>query len=96
MIAQMNNLLPEEFCSTFEPMCMEAPRTSFSDVQRIFKEDTGLNIEDVFSKFSEEPIASASLAQVHRAVLKRTGETVAVKIQHIWLKESIPGDLNII
>lgn len=37
-------------------------------------------IEDVFSEFDKEAIAAASLAQVHRARLKSTGEEVAVKL----------------
>ena len=37
-------------------------------------------MEDVFSEFAENPIASASLAQVHKAKLKETGEIVAVKV----------------
>lgn len=37
--------------------------------------------------FEETPLASASLAQVHRAKLKTTGEEVAVKVQHKWIRE---------
>ena len=56
--------------------------------------ELGCPLEQVFSKFDEKPIASASLGQVHKAVLRETGETVVVKVQHRFIKEQVPGDLN--
>lgn len=53
-------------------------------------------MEDYFSEFAVEPLASASLGQVHKAKLKSTGETVAVKVQHKWIKEQCAGDLRLI
>ena len=61
-------------------MLMEAPKTCFEDVKSIVEEDLGCKIEEVYSEFSEQPLASASLGQVHKARLKSTGEIVAVKI----------------
>lgn len=70
----MNMLLPEEYCSTFEPMCMQAPRTKFEDVKKIVEEELGKPLTEVFEcknindincpllDFEESPIASASLA----------------------------------
>ena len=48
----------------------------------------------MFESFSEEPIASASLAQVHVAVEKDTGRKLAVKVQHRGLRETSAGDLK--
>ena len=42
---------------------------------------------DVFSNFDEKPLGVASLAQVHKATLKSTGEVVAVKVQHRYVKK---------
>ena len=66
---------------------MQAPRTKYDDVKQIVELELGQKLEDVFSEFAEKPLASASLGQVHKAVLKETGETVAVKVQHKWIKE---------
>ena len=77
--------MPKEYIETFEPMCMQAPRTKYEDVKKIVESELNIKIEDVFSEFAELPIASASLGQVHKARLKSTGEIVAVKVQHQWI-----------
>jgi aarF domain-containing kinase len=76
-----------------------APFHPYSAVERTFSEDFGFRISDVFSTFEERPLAAASIAQVHRARIKATGELVAVKVQHadvsrlfgvdMWTMESL-------
>ncbi len=45
-----------------------------------------LQPSEIFETFDENPVGTASLAQVHRATLKSTGETVAVKVQHLKVR----------
>jgi len=59
---------------------MKAPTTPFPDVKAIVELELGRPLSDVFSEFSEKPLASASLGQVHKAKLASTGETVVVKV----------------
>ena len=66
-------LLPKEYIKTFEPMLMQAPKTDFEDVKKIVKLELGKDLEEIFSEFSEKPLASASLGQVHKAKLRSTG-----------------------
>lgn len=73
-------LVPTPYVEVFENMCQQAPKTPWEDVKAIVEQDLGAPIEQLFSKFSETPVASASLAQVHEAYLKSTGEKVAVKV----------------
>ena len=96
MFGQLEALVPPEYIKTFEPMCMRAPTTAYEDVKLIFREECGCEIEDLFSEFDQKPIASASLGQVHKARLRSTGEVVAVKVQHRWIKENVNGDLAMV
>ena len=92
-IAQMESLIPDEWIEIFEPMQQAAPTSPIEDVKRIVEEDIGRPLKEVFSEFSETPVASASLAQVHKAVLRETGELVAVKVQHPQILYNTEGDL---
>ena len=76
----------------------DATRAEFNDIKEIdeiFKNETGKNIEDVFESFNEIPVASASIAQVHKAVLKN-GTTVAVKIKKRNVDKSIKNDIDVL
>ena len=61
MFGQLEQLMPREYIETFEPMCMNAPKTDFKDVKSIIEEESGRKLEEIFSEFSEKPLASASL-----------------------------------
>ncbi|EFE38170.1 hypothetical protein TRV_07175 [Trichophyton verrucosum HKI 0517] len=54
----------------------------------------GPNWRDLFESFDEVPMAAASIGQVHGAVLKETGQRVAVKVQYPGVADSIDSDLN--
>ncbi|PFH57230.1 hypothetical protein XA68_15334 [Ophiocordyceps unilateralis] len=61
---------------------------------RVLVDNLGETWQDLFSDFEETPIAAASIGQVHRAVLKSSGKTVAVKIQFPGVAASIDSDLD--
>jgi predicted unusual protein kinase regulating ubiquinone biosynthesis (AarF/ABC1/UbiB family) len=65
-------------------------------IKIVYENDFKCKIEDVFSDFDKHAIAAASLAQVHRARLKKTGEVVAVKLQYPSLRIQTKIDLFII
>ena len=89
----MGYLLPLEWTETFVPLQDKCPVSSYESIEEMFIEDTGSPISDHFISFEKEPIGAASLAQVHRATLKATGQEVAVKVQHPALAEWVPLDL---
>jgi predicted unusual protein kinase regulating ubiquinone biosynthesis (AarF/ABC1/UbiB family) len=65
---------------------------SFADVERTIQEDFGFRLSKGFATFEAEPIAAASLGQVHRATL-RDGRDVAVKVQRPDIREGLAQDI---
>ncbi|KAL2118528.1 hypothetical protein VTJ04DRAFT_8188 [Mycothermus thermophilus] len=94
-LSAMNYLLPPEWTTTFIPLQDKCPVSSFESIQEMFKKDTGEDLWDYFSEFSPEPIGAASLAQVHLATVKETGQKVAVKVQHPSLEQWSKLDMSL-
>jgi aarF domain-containing kinase len=89
----MNYLLPLEWTTTFIPLQDKCPVSSYESIEDMFENDTGGKLLDYFSEFEPVPIGAASLAQVHLATVKETGQKVAVKVQHPALAEWANLDL---
>ncbi|KAI8821295.1 ABC1 family-domain-containing protein [Fimicolochytrium jonesii] len=76
----------------FRTLFDDAPAVPYSAVRKIIHADFGKEPEEIFASFDEEPIAAASIAQVHRATL-RDGTPVAVKVQKPEIRRQIGFDL---
>ncbi|KAK6605105.1 ABC1 family protein [Botrytis cinerea] len=92
-LSAMNYLLPLEWTTTFIPLQDKCPVSSLESIENMFMVDTGEQLSDYFSEFAPLPIGAASLAQVHLATVKETGQKVAVKVQHPNLAEWAALDL---
>eukprot|EP01104_Vermistella_antarctica_P009731 TRINITY_DN2521_c0_g1_i2.p1 TRINITY_DN2521_c0_g1~~TRINITY_DN2521_c0_g1_i2.p1 ORF type:complete len:660 (+),score=142.57 TRINITY_DN2521_c0_g1_i2:169-2148(+) len=68
-IAALEYVLPREYTDTMRVLQARAPSCRFEDVAQVIKEEFGRDVDDIFLHFEREPIASASLAQVHVAYL---------------------------
>ncbi|XP_029453536.1 uncharacterized aarF domain-containing protein kinase 1 isoform X2 [Rhinatrema bivittatum] len=80
-LGALDYLLPLEYTHTLSVLHSQAPQSSLREMEQVIREDLGKEIQELFVSFEETPLGAASLAQVHKAVL-RDGRTVAVKIQH--------------
>ena len=69
------------------------PPFSTGVAKQSFKSEIGLDADDVFSDFSE-PVAAASIAQVHRGELKDTGQSVAIKVLRPEIERAFQKDLD--
>jgi ubiquinone biosynthesis protein len=90
------DLLPEEALVPLRRLQDSVAPVAPSRVRRILERSLGCCPVEVFSEFEERPIASASIAQVHRAVLRSTGEAVAIKVKRPAVAEQIAADVRLI
>ena len=89
------DLVPSEIAKELEKLQDQVSGFPFQQVQEIIEMELGEKLEDLFQEFNEKPIASASIGQVHQAVL-RTGEMVAVKVQRPDIRSTVQTDLEIL
>jgi ubiquinone biosynthesis protein len=87
------DIIPPDVMNELQKLQDHVPSFEFSHVKKIIEDEFGRDIETLFTSFDEEPIASASIGQVHRAMLD--GEVVAVKIQRPDIQKVIEIDLEI-
>ena len=92
-IGALDYLLPAEYVNTMKVLHKYAPESSITDIKGIIAADMGHTVDELFASFDERPIASASLAQVHRATTCGSGEVVAVKVQHPHIKAHSAVDM---
>jgi ubiquinone biosynthesis protein len=94
IISSGEGLFPEELVSEFKKCRDQVPAQPFSVVRATVEEDFGAPLEDIFSSFDETPLAAASIAQVHAAVLI-TGEPVVVKVQRTTVATLVNKDIRV-
>jgi predicted unusual protein kinase regulating ubiquinone biosynthesis (AarF/ABC1/UbiB family) len=86
------DILPEEYTDELSKLQDQVPPTAFPEIAQRVTQELG-PMEEVFSSFNPEPIASASLGQVHRACL-RDGDCIVVKVQYPGIDEVIAADIR--
>lgn len=92
-IASSPSLFPKEYVEEFEKLLDSTAPIPFSTIEEIMSEDLEHPLEKIFSHIEEQPLASASIAQVHAATLV-SGEDVVVKVQKPGVQAIITVDLH--
>jgi ubiquinone biosynthesis protein len=87
------DLLPPAYLEALARLQDDVGPFPFDDVERIVQEELGVRLSKAFEEFEREPIAAASLGQVHRAML-RGGRRVAVKVQRPGVRDRVLKDLD--
>ena len=95
LLSIMSAVLPEAYSRVLESLQDNTPSSSYEDTERTVLSEFGESIPHLFQSFQKETIASASIGQVHKAILK-SGEEVAVKVQHPHIEQLAKLDLKII
>jgi len=94
MLSVRPDLIPKSYIKELEKLQDSVPSFPYEIVRKQIKKELGKDIEEIFKEFGKIPIASASISQVHKAILK-DGSKVAVKIQRPEAKKLMNSDIDI-
>src|SRR5215813_6396675 len=92
IVSSGRGLFPDELVEEFKACRDQVPPEPFAAVRGVVEADFGRPLDSVFSRFDEECLAAASIAQVHAARL-RSGEEVVVKVQRPRVEERVRRDV---
>jgi predicted unusual protein kinase regulating ubiquinone biosynthesis (AarF/ABC1/UbiB family) len=95
LLSSRADLLPAPYLEALARLQDDVAPFGFADVERIVESELGVRLSAGFQRFDHEPMACASLGQVHAAVL-RSGRPVAVKVQRPGAREQVAEDLTAI
>jgi len=87
------DLLPMPYIKELEHLQDDVPPMDFEQVEKTIEEELGARIGKLFESFEEEPLGSASLGQVHAALL-RDGRSVVVKVQRPNMREQLSEEIE--
>lgn len=90
------DLLPRPLVDQLATLRDQVPAFAFADVRDTIERDFGRPLDALFADFDPTPVAAASVAQVHRAVWRATGETVAVKVRRPDILDKVRLDRAIL
>lgn len=95
MISTRRDLFPDYIVDEMQKLQDDVPPFAYSEVEKIVEQELQAPIHEAFASFSEEPLAAASIGQVHKAQLP-DGTIVAVKVSRPNIKATIEKDLDIL
>ena len=95
MLATQNfgNLFTEEDRRMLSSICDDSKSINYEEIEEILNREYGEKLNDIFEVIEHEPLGSASISQVHKAILK-TGEEVVIKIKREDITNSIESDIE--
>jgi predicted unusual protein kinase regulating ubiquinone biosynthesis (AarF/ABC1/UbiB family) len=93
LLSTRADLLPPPYTAALARLQDDVAPFGFDEVEDIVCAELGVRLSRVFPEFDREPLASASLGQVHRATL-RDGRQVVVKVQRPGIRDTVLDDLD--
>jgi ubiquinone biosynthesis protein len=95
LLSTRPDVVPPDIIAELRALQDDVRPFPFEQAERVIEEDLGNSIERLFLEFEREPVAAASIGQVHRAVLPN-GKVVAVKVQRPGAPRQIEADLALL
>lgn len=92
------DLLPQELITELKKLQDAVPKVPFEEIREQVERSLGAELDQFFEGFEQEPLAAASIAQVHRATLRSDEgpRDVVVKVQRPGISETIESDLDLL
>ncbi|GAB3827620.1 ABC1 kinase family protein [Dactylosporangium cerinum] len=95
VLSTRRDLVPGEFVDELSTLRDRATPVAWTDVQAVLEAEFGMPPGELFASIEPEPLAAASVAQVHAATL-RSGAAVVVKVQRPGIRSIVERDLDIV
>lgn len=95
IMSMHSDILPKRYCDELMRLRSEVSPMSFPEVEEVLESAYGCPRREIFSRIEEVPLGSASIAQVHKAVLKN-GSPVVVKVQRKGIYETMARDIGLL
>ena len=95
ILSTRTDLLPENITEELKFLVDRVPPFDYAEVELQIEKELKKRVEDIFPFFATNPIASASIAQVHKAILP-SGEKVVVKVQRPGIQKIIETDIDLL
>ncbi|MBX3221882.1 MAG: hypothetical protein KF795_15295 [Labilithrix sp.] len=98
IMSTRNDLLPPDVIAELKKLQDDVPPVPFEDIKKVIESSLGDTLEQVFVSFDEKPLATASIGQVHRAVLATPDgdQEVVVKVQRPNVGVTVQRDLELL
>ncbi len=95
LLSTRHDMLPAAYTAELERLQDDVEPVDVDEIRAVIEEELGLRVRDVFEEFDDEPMAAASLAQIHRARLA-DGRDVVVKVQRPGVRELVRDDMAVL
>jgi ubiquinone biosynthesis protein len=95
LLSTRPDLVSPDVAAHLRRLQQDVTRIPYTEVEKVIVEDLGASPAELFTEFNHEPVAAASIAQVHQATLV-DGRLVAVKVQRPGIAEQVRRDLDIL
>ena len=95
ILSTRSDMIPKKYCEELMHLCSDVEPMPFEEVEVCIRDAWGQEWKEVLKEIEAVPLGSASIAQVHKAVLK-TGESVVVKVQRRGIDEIMARDIALL
>ncbi len=101
LLSSRPDVLPAAYCDELAKLRVKNEPMPFSQVRAVLEEEFDRPLQEIFSSFDEDPLGSASIAQVHAAVLRSEdgrgmGKAAAVKVQRPGIYDTMSQDIALL